>query len=157
MHTIITRCIRLLLFMSVLLTMYRRSLYRICHPSIRFKGQLILVERSRKYTANVSQMITDGNRKLLVYVADWHRKQREFIRLKSFVQFNNFCADEITVYGCVMGRAYEIRTLWVHNGFLGFFYKRQFFKVLFPLCICQCFLALLNKLTTQWKQLLGSS
>ena len=33
----------------------------------------------------------------------------EFIRSKGFVQFKTFCANEIIVYGCLMGRAFEKR------------------------------------------------
>ena len=38
-----------------------------------------------------------------------------------------------------MGRAYEIRTQWVHNGCIAFLYgHKDSFYALCPLCICQC-------------------
>ena len=59
-----------------------------------------------------SGRLTDDNghrRLLLVFVADLHRTRRMFIRSKSFVQLKTFCADEITVDGCSMDKAYETR------------------------------------------------
>ena len=65
-------------------------------------------------------MLTDIERLLPVFVADLHRTRRKFIRSKSFVQLKTFCADEITVDGCSMDRAYEARMQWGHNGCIAF-------------------------------------
>ena len=77
----------------------------------------------------------NGHRSFVARIcADWHRIQRDVHPFKRFVQFKTFYADEITVYGCLMGRAYEIRTQWVYNGCKAFFYGRQdFFYVFFIL------------------------
>ena len=65
-------------------------------------------------------MITDIERVLLVFIADLHRTRRKFIRSKSFVQLTTFCADEITMDGCSMDRAYKTLMQWVHNGSIAF-------------------------------------
>ena len=78
------------------------------------------------------RMITDCL--LLVYLHIDIVNGGVFIRSKGFVPFKTYCADEITVYGCLMGWAYEIRTLWVQKGRIVIVYKRQAFCT-FALCI----------------------
>ena len=71
-------------------------------------------------------MIMDMDCLLLTYVTDWHPKWRSSIQ-KGFVQIKTYCTDEITVFECLMGKAYEICTLWVHIRHIVFFYRRQDF------------------------------
>ena len=60
--------------LSVLPTKYRRSMYHIFPPSLRFQGSGCKFrggqEEAKKVTADVQRMITDMGRLLPVYVTD---------------------------------------------------------------------------------------
>ena len=100
--------------MSVLLKMYRRSIYLIFPPSLHFLRQQMEVEirpsGSRKDIANV-WLITDVDRLLLVYVAVWHRKGPVTLHWQMQRGYKTFKKIFPSVEKCT----YSLRTYFIHS------------------------------------------